>query len=393
MKILQILLSLICGVLTMNLSAASYFQTDSLIEDKTLVKSITGISKKHNHLNINFNTRFSFHGKLDGTDGDKTTFRADLLRLQVTGNISNHISYKWLQRLNANNGTGNLDNMLASTDCLGIGFRISPRFTVFAGKQYVDYGGFEYDADPALVYEYSDFGNYITCCLVGAHIEWEITPSHELRFQIVNARSSDAETTYGIFPIGFQPASVPLGYTINWNGNMFDKRLQTRCSFTLFHEGTDENVYLLAIGTAWSGKHIDMYTDVMYSAEDIDKLGIISEMPVFSQTGIRANNCRYLSVISRLNIHPCTKWNLFLKGFYETASIHQENGAIVSGNYRTTYGYQGGVEYFPTGDNFRLFLLYRGKDLCFSQAAKKTGTIGSRSQFLSVGLIYNLPIF
>lgn len=262
----------------------------------------------------------------------------------------------------------------------------------FIGKQYADFGGFEYDANPAEVYEYSDLGNEITCFLVGANLCWWLTPTQEIRFQIVDGHSGKADDTYGPLPEKVKAAKAPLGYTLNWNGNFLNEHLLTRCSFSLFHEGEKQNVYFLALAAAWVQERFNLYFDVMYSAEDIDKLGIISGITYREDQPVRAQHSGYLSLVSRINYRIFPKLNLFAKGMYETAEVRKSNGLLLSGKYRTTWGYQGGIEYYPMKENLHFFAAYRGKRYTYTALGKNFQALDEHPQTFSLGLIYKIPI-
>ena len=364
---------------------------DSLNE-KTLLEKALGIKKQSDFIHVDLNTRFAFHSIFGEPAGRQSAFRMDYLRLEVQGDITDRIYYKWLQHLNKSNRPGQLDNMPASIDCLGVGFRITPTLSSFLGKQYADFGGFEYDANPAEVYEYSDLGNYITCFLVGANLSWWFTPTQELRFQVVDGRSDSAEEMYGTLPENTEVAKAPLGYTLNWNGS-FAEKWYTRCSFSVFHEGKKENVYFLALAAAWIQENFNMYVDLMYSAEEIDKLGILSEIIRNEKNPVRASHSEYLSLVSRINYRVLPKLNLFVKGMYETVSPSKDRGEMTKGKYRTSYGYQGGLEYFPKKDNLRFFIMYRGRQFDYSNLGKTWGHVNTHPQTLSLGFIYKIPIF
>lgn len=132
---------------------------------------------------------------------------------------------------------------------------------------------------------------------------------------------------------------------------------------------------------------------MFYSAEDIDKLGILSEISALTPQGYQATDCSYLSVISRVDYRPLSKWNFFLKGFYETSSLRKDNPDMEEGKYRTTYGYQGGVEYFPMKENLRFFLVYHGRQVDFTRRARLFTPACPQTQTLSLGIVYNIPIF
>ncbi len=392
MRVLHLLMLSACFVHMGLKETFAFHNTDSTNREKTIIETITKSIKKNDFLNIKINTRMAFHTKFTGVESDKATFRIDYLWLQVTGNITDCIFYKWIQHLNKSNKANSLDNMPSSIDCLGIGFNISPTLSTFIGKQYADFGGFEYDADPAQVFEFSDLGNNMTCFLVGAHIQWFCIPSQELRFQVVNGRNNSIEDTYATTPEDFKAAKLPLGYTFNWNGFFFNNHLATRCSYSIFHEGNKSNVNMLTLAASWMQKHFNMYVDATYSFEDIDRLGILSSTITTDETPFCATDCEYLSIVSRMNYRPSEKLNLFIKGMYETASIRKD-GIMEKGKYRTSFGYQGGLEYFPMKENLHFFAVYHAKQVDMTNRALKMGLCGSNPQRLSIGLIYNIPVF
>lgn len=360
--------------------------------EKTLFERIMGKTARSRNLSVDLNTRLAFYVGM-GEAEKGATFRADYLRLQVNARITDWITVRWYQHLNKSFRTGSVDGMPASVDCLGVGFEWTPTLSSFIGKQYADFGGFEYDADPAEVYEYSDFGNEVTCFLLGANLMWQVTPTQELRVQVVDGRSDSAEETYGVLPAGFRAAKVPLGYTLNWNGAFCGERLTTRCSFTAFHEGRGENVWMGALGAAWREGRFGAYVDVMGSAEGIDKLGLLSEVSQGTETGARATDCGYVTVVSRLDFRPLPKLNVFVKGSYETAGLYRAGNGMERGNYRRTWGVQGGVEYFPMTENLRFFARYGGKEIRFTDRALAWGVAGRGRHGVSFGVLYKIPVF
>lgn len=394
MKIVYILIfSFILLFSALSLRAKTFRTEDTAFIPKTLTEAIIHTSRQCDFLKVSLNTRTAFHASRSGENDSRNAFRLDYLRLQVTGNITDRIYYKWLQHLNRNNSPKSLDNTPSSIDCIGVGFHITPTLSSFIGKQYADYGGFEYDADPAEVYEYSDLGEYITCFLVGINLAWKIVPTQEIRLQIVNANAGRISDTYPAFPENFQAAKTPLGYTVNWNGSFLKERLLTRCSFSLFHEGRKENVYFLALAGAWLQERFNIYVDAMYSMEDIDKLGILSDFLLTSDSSCYLSNAGYFSLVSRANYRIWPKLNIFVKGMYETASLRKNTEGFAKGKYRTSIGYQGGIEYFPMKENLRFYLLYHGRHRNYTRIAGDSTTKHENTQTVSLGLIYNIPVF
>ena len=62
------------------------------------------------------------------------------------------------------------------------------------------------------------------------------------------------------------------------------------------------------------------FVDFMYSKEDIDRKGIITSI-VGRPGGHNAFDANYLSVVAKCNYRFLPKWNVFVKGMYETASV------------------------------------------------------------------------
>ena len=108
---------------------------------------------------------------------------------------------------------------------------------------------------------------------------------------------------------------------------------------------------------------------------------------------MRAQHSGYLSLVSRINYRIFPKLNLFAKGMYETAEIRKSNGLLLSGKYRTTWGYQGGIEYYPMEENLHFFLNYIGRSFQYTDKAKVFGVGNSNPQRIELGLVYQLPVF
>ena len=70
----------------------------------------------------------------------------------------------------------------------------------------------------------------------------------------------------------------------------------------------------------------------MYSAEDIDKLGIISGITYREDQPVRAQHSGYLSLVSRINYRIFPKLNLFAKGMYETLKSEKATGSYYPEN-------------------------------------------------------------
>lgn len=363
---------------------------------KTLFEEITGKEKRQKKFNLFLNMHGSFDAKFQ--DGfDEGNFYMRQLRIEAKGELNSWLSYRYRQRLNrGNDGSGNIDNLPTSIDYAGIGIKLNNQFSLFAGKQCAAYGGIEFDLNPIDIYEYCDMIEYMSNFMTGLNIAYQVVPDHQLQLQILNSRNGTTQSTYGE---GFEKSKLPLVYTLNWNGN-FNNIFKTRWSASLMSETKDNNMYYFALGNELNLNRFNAAFDFMLSKEDIDRKGIITNI-VGQENGHNAMDAQYLSLVLRLNYRVAPKWNIFVKGMYETASTTKEitlDGGdptmkIAKGKYRTAYGYLAGLEYYPMKTNLHFFLTYVGRSYDYTSRAKEMGQDNYNTNRISLGFIYQLPVF
>jgi hypothetical protein len=369
------------------------FQSDPTIGTSTLFDKLLKLEKKAEWFNVFLNMQGSFNIYLKDYDKpEKTAFTMNQLRLEIKGNITDRIYYRYRQRLNRGNSAQALDNLPASIDYAAVGFHLTEQLSVFAGKQCTAFGGFEFDLNPIEVYQYCDMLEYMTNFLTGIDFSYWLTPEQEFRFQVVDSRNGSFEELYGEVP-DVKQAKAPLGYTLNWNGNFWEERLKTRWSASIFHEAKKKNWYYYALGTELSTPKFLGFFDFMYSNEDLDRTGIISTLVSDDTQDIRALNTRYLSLVLYLNCRLSPKVNFFVKGMYETASVLKANQGLEKGKYRTSWGYLAGLEYYPLEENLHFFLNYIGRSYEFTDRAKIYNQPDRNPQRIELGLVYQLPMF
>ena len=389
-KLTFILLTAGC---TQIMYAQSTEKNEKFLENKTLFEELTNVKKKQDKFNLFLNMQGSFDANF--RDGfEEGAFKMRQLRIEAKGNINNWLSYRYRQRLNrSNDSSGNIDNLPTSIDIVGIGVKLGKGFSIFAGKQCTAYGGIEFDLNPIEIYEYSDMIENMSNFMTGLNIAYQICDNHQLQFQILDSRNGSQDETYGP---GFEKSRAPLLYTLNWNGNLFDGIYKTRWSASVMSETKDKQMYYYALGNDFTfSKKVNMFVDFMYSDEQIDRKGIITGMLENKDAalldGHNALDAEYLSVVTKVNYRFQPKWNAFVKGMYETASVSKTRGDIEKGNYRTSYGYLAGIEYYPLEDsNLHFFCTFVGRSYKFTDRAAQKGY---NTQRLEVGFIYQLPMF
>ena len=227
----------------------------------------------------------------------------------------------------------------------------------------------------------------------GVMFTYDFTPNQQLAFQVLDSRNNSIENTYGE---NLAANKLPLVYTLNWNANMFGGAWQTRWSASVMDEVKGKYMYYVALGNQLNfSPKCNMFVDLMSSYENIDRKGIMTGIFDGQRKFNDHNmyNTLYNSLVAKVNWRFCPKWNFFVKGMLENAAIYGGEDGYADGNYRTSVGYLTGVEYYPMKSNLHLFLTFVGQTHLFTDRAKALGQNDYSTQRVSLGFIYQLPVF
>lgn len=367
-------------------------------DEKSLFETVSKIEKKSDKFNLYLNMHAGFNANWKDADFQQGAFNIKQLRIEAKGNINDWISYRYRQRLNRdNNGSGFLDNMPKSIDIASVSFKVAPKLTITGGKMCTMYGGFEFDLNPIEVYEYSDQIEYMDNFLTGVNFVYDFTPAQQLAFQVVDGRNNSFRNTYGNVAPGIEDTKLPLLYTLNWNGAFADGLFKTRWSASIMEQAKEKQMYYFAFGQELNLNPVNTFFDVMYSRQGLDRKGIMTE--IINEASVRddkdytAMGAQYLSLVWKMNVRVAPKWNLFVKGMYETQGLYGSNAGVEKGKYRTSWGYQGGIEFYPMKQNLHFFLAFLGRSYDYTEKAKEFGWKNYNTAQLSTGFIYQLPVF
>ena len=376
-------------------------QDGDMRSSKSLFEEVTNIKKKTDKFNFFLNMNGSLDNQFIEDTHQMSKFNMRQLRIEAKGKINDWLSYRWRQRLNRpNTGSGNIDNLPTSIDVAGIGVKVTDKFSMFIGKQCAAYGGIEFDLNPIEIYEYSDMIENMSNFLTGVNFAYNFNDNHQLQFQVLNSMNSSFANTYDVGTTSTVQSKTPFVYTLNWNGSFFNNAYKTRWSASLMNEAKGKNMYYYALGNELTQGKFNMFFDFMYSNEELDRNGIMSTITNSSKYG-NAVNAQYLSFVTKMNYRFAPKWNVFLEGMYETASLKKDlryqMGPVefAKGKYRTSYGYFAGLEYYPMESNLHFFLTYVGRAYEYTNRARSLMTTGfdDDTNRLSLGFIYQLQMF
>ena len=346
---------------------------------KSLAEEVTKLKKSKDMFNVYLNTAASAQVETDNDHEWSTGFKNKHLRLEIKGNLTDKLYYRFCYRMTNSNVARSEDNFARSTDVVMIGYRFSDKFSVEAGKIFQPFGGYEVDENPIYIYEYSDLTGGLECYLGGVVVNYKPIPTQEFVVGVTNAHNDKFADVYGDNSLAIEgdgtqnrileKTRIPLGYSLGWNGNFLNNRLLTRWSWGIEGEAQHKYSRMLILGQKLNLERLQWYFDYMSQNDGVDRLGIASDelRGLFSSSGndVWMSDIHYNSFITKLNWQFVPRWNLMLKGMYETVSVTKIDRFK---DFRKSYGYVGSVEYYPIkGQDLRIFLAYVGKKVTYKE--------------------------
>lgn len=362
---------------------------DSVKYDGYKIRKITA------HVNLEFAA--SANAYLTAGRFDELSFKMNRVRLEIYGRLGDKLSYHFRQSYNKYSNPFSADNISSSIEYANIKWHTGDHFDLVIGKQFVAVAGYEGYVNGLMVREFCDFNNNFEVYQTGVKGLIRISPTQHISIQATNNSNSRSENMYlyGI-PDGLTGTKFPVLGTVNWTGWFADNAVQLMYSASAGQLAKGQNVYYLMCGNVYDKKPFLAYLDVLYARSAIDVQQRVTALQVQSSglTPVTARNTQYLTFIANLDYQFHPKWNAYIKGVYETASVYEANGIFEKGRYLTIWNAQACVEWFPiTQDKgFKVFAhyLYKGHEL--SANAEALGAAMPHTQRISLGIQYIIPV-
>lgn len=377
---------------------------------KSLAEEVLKLKKHNDMFNVYFNYAYSYQENKDSRDDDWTGgFKNKQFRLEIKGNLTDKLFYRLRHRMNKANGAQSEDNFAKATDIMMVGYHFTDKLTVQAGKMCQIWGGFEFDENPMYIYQYSDMVDNMDNFMAGVTVSYMPVPTQEFAVEISDANNGKFVDEYGNAAIAIEDngtkgrvlekANHPLTYIFNWNGSFFGDKLKTRWSWGIQTQAKHKYSRMLVLGQQLNLPKLQWYFDYMGAWDGLDRLKIASnELADAYTSSAELNNLgggpryfsdvHYNSFITKLNWQFAPQWNLMLKGMYETASVSKVEAFK---DYRKSYAYMGGVEYYPVkSQDFRVSLSYIGRKFDFSD---KCGLEDYNTNRIELGFMYRIKCY
>ncbi|MBQ7421410.1 MAG: porin, partial [Prevotella sp.] len=164
---------------------------------KSLAEKVANLEKKNDAFNVYFNYAASYQLNKNDDDDWTSGFKNKQLRLEIKGNIGEHLSYRLRHRMNKANNAQGEDNFAKATDIMMVGWKFNDKFAVQAGKMCQIWGGFEFDENPMYIYQYSDMVDNMDNFMAGFVASYKPIPTQEIAVEISDANNGRFSDEYG----------------------------------------------------------------------------------------------------------------------------------------------------------------------------------------------------
>lgn len=371
----------------------TYYKTLIPEEKQGLLKNVSMIA----------NMRFGFRNEFVDQEFTKSRFTMEQFRMEFRGQVHKKVYFRFRNRYTKTPTTQSIDNIFGSVDLAYIRVDLSKKWNITVGKMCADWGGFEFDANPIDIYEYSDIIEMADNFLTGVATSYQFHKHHSVTIQVLDSRTKSFNELYGEQP-GMTESKVPLAFVGNWRGSFFNGKLNTIWSYAIHTEAENTFMNYIALGNQLRLGKFTIEYDYKWSSEDLDRTGIVSatvpdKLVIGTDTvsyPYAMKKCLYsshwLHLYYRINKHI----NIAFVGMVDFANWQSDiDPEKNTDKIRTAWGYIPTVEYYPFKDlNLRFYVnwigrIYNYSDYAETRLSSKDYTTGR----LTVGFVSPLGIF
>lgn len=370
-------------------------------ERKSLAQRVLKLEKKSDAFQVYFNSASGFQ-EVDDGEHWSSAFKNKQARLEIKGNITDKLSYRFRHRLNKGNAAQSEDNFAKATDILMVGYQLTPKVGVQFGKMCQNWGGFEFDENPIYIYQFSDMVDNMDNFMAGINLSFKPIPTQEIAINITDAYNNKFADEYGEGALSLEAngtrtlekSNHPLTYIALWSGSFFGDKLQTRWSYGLQTQAKHKYSRMVMLGQKLNLPTFQWYLDYMGAFDGLDRLRIASNEAAGYLEGNQADyfsDVHYNSFITKVNWQFAPQWNAMVKGSYETASVTKDE---TFKDYRKSMMYVASIEYYPVKEqDFRVFLAYIGRHYDYSEKVASLGLKDYNTNRIEIGFISRLKVF
>lgn len=373
--------------------------------DTTYYKALIPEAKQGLLKNVSVIANMNYAFRNEFVDGEYTQsrFRNEQFRLEIRGQVHEKVYFRFRDRYTRAQTSESIDNLSRSVDLAFLRFDVSEKFSISAGKMCADWGAWEFDWNTIDIYEYSDIVEYADNYLTGVGFTYTASSRNQWTFQVLDSRTKSFDELYGTQP-NFTESKAPLAFVGNWRGSLFNGKVKTIWSYSLFNEAQDANgkaanMNYIALGNEFivSDKFSFIY-DFKWSQEDLDRTTVVSETVPDGIYAYSLANTLYVGHWLHLRYKITPKVHFTFVGMLDVATWKNATEDVLNTEgetkIRDAWGYIPAVEYFPWSDlNLKFFANWVGRDYKYTDYAKDrfSATDNSTGRF-TIGFITPLGV-
>lgn len=342
------------------------------------------------NMDVLANFRFAFRNEFEKGSYTGSRFTMEQFRLEIVGKLHEKLYFRFRDRYTRATEPQSIDNLSHSTDMAYLRFDPNKQWKIYVGKLCADWGGYEFDANPIDIYEYSDVVEYSDNFMTGAGVGYLPSPRHEFTFQLLNSRTKRFDELYDSIP-GIRESKFPFAAVLNWRGSFWNGRINTIWSYSIFKEAHSQYMNYIALGNQLKLRRFMLEYDFKWSSEQLDRKMIVSGwMP----DKMAVQGVSYMSHWVRADVKILPMMNFFFVGMVDFANWHRNPDKGVDKRLRTVWGYIPGVEIYPIRDfNLRVFGSMIGRIYRYTGYAQTKFKLEDTSTFrFAVGVMAPLLI-
>lgn len=293
---------------------------------------------------------------LDGESvKDNSGFKGKNVSLLINGELNDHFSYNYRQRLYRGHGSESFFN---ATDVLYLTYRPDEHWSFSGGKQILEIGGYEYDLAPIDIYFLSEYCSGIVCYQMGVNAGYSFDGGRDrLRFQFCQS------------PFRSEGSDI-YAYNLMWNGS--HGRFDPIWSLNFIEYLPGKFINYLALGNHFTFGRFSVFADFM-NRSLMDSASFL----------------RDFTVIGKVEYSLGDRFRVFGKASYDRNDLDREGDWCVHPG--TSIGRVGcGVEYFPLAD--KRVRLHATLCHSFGENGNPEGSLFPDQQIASVGLTWRMSL-
>ncbi|PSL46429.1 phosphate-selective porin O/P [Chitinophaga niastensis] len=380
---------LMACLLLLPLTAIAQQQED---KDDSLHTPLIPVNKQSllNNIDILANMRVAFRNDFENGTYTGSRFVNEQFRLEIKGKVTDKLYFRFRDRYTRDPATQSVDNLSRSTDLAFLRFDPNEKWKIYAGKLCADWGGYEFDANPIDIYEYSDIIEFADNFLTGAGLGYLPNKNHEFTFQLLNSRTKTFKELYDSIP-GISESKFPFAAVVNWRGTFFDGKFSTIWSYSIFKEATHQYMNYIALGNQLTLHNLRLQYDFKLSLENLDRKLIVSS---FTPDKKAVQGVRYMSHWLSADVRITNMVHLAFTGMVDFAYWDGNPDPNKNKKLRTAWGYIPGVEVYPFKNlNLKVYANMVGRVYRYTDYAQtKLGMVNNDNYRFSVGVIAPLLI-